>query len=76
MERKKDIKDNDMQVHDNLSGPEEACDPVWVRLNPLYSYCVKSISAPSPRQDDQAALSEADLPRCHRKACVFSKKRN
>lgn len=52
---------------------DDICEPEWVMLNHLLSYCAKSLPATDAVKGGKPGPSE---PRCKRKNCLFGAKRH
>ncbi|RZI42030.1 hypothetical protein EGT07_15660 [Herbaspirillum sp. HC18] len=49
---------------------DDACEPEWVALNPLLSYCAKSFATPVSGGENVAAAQDS-AKRCNPRTCVF-----
>ncbi|WP_460837337.1 hypothetical protein [Noviherbaspirillum agri] len=58
-----------------LDEQEDRCDPQWIQMNHLFSYCAKSLSSPSAPPSGSTDKPSGDR-RCRRGSCVFSFRRH
>lgn len=56
-----------MRYQDDTTVQPDACEPVWIHLNHLLSYCAKSITQPGNNNAEQQNESLC----CNRQNCVF-----
>ncbi|HJV54077.1 MAG TPA: hypothetical protein VJ652_21590 [Noviherbaspirillum sp.] len=58
-----------MTPQDDHAATDAACEPRWVALNHLFSYCARA--GRPPARDGEACAQEAQGTKCARRHCLF-----